>query len=64
MPAWVQATAVGIVLANTAAWYGSLAALFSRRPVQRAYLRVQRTLNRVAGAVIAAFGVRLIAMRN
>jgi RhtB (resistance to homoserine/threonine) family protein len=63
-PAWVQATAVAVVLVNTAAWYGSVAALFSRPRVQRAYSRVQRTLNRVAGAVMAAFGVKLLATRS
>jgi threonine/homoserine/homoserine lactone efflux protein len=51
-------------LANTAVWYGSIAALFSRQRVQRGYFRVQRTLNRVAGAVMAAFGVKLIATRS
>jgi threonine efflux protein len=63
-PAWVQTAAVGIVLANTALWYGSVAALFSRQRVQRAYWRIERTLNRVAGAVMAGFGVKLIATPN
>lgn len=59
-PAWVQATAVGIVIANTVLWYGTVATLFSRRAVQRRYVAIQRPINRAAGVLMAGFGGRLM----
>lgn len=63
-PLWVQAAAIGIVLLNTLLWYGALAMMFSAPAVQRGYARVQRPIDRVAGAVMAAFGARLIFARE
>jgi threonine efflux protein len=63
-PAWVQLTAVGIVLFDTVLWYGTVALLFSSGAVRRLYLRVQRAINRVTGAVMIAFGARLILARD
>ena len=63
-PAWVQALAVGIVLFDTALWYGTVGALFSSGIVQRFYARVQRPVNRATGAVMIAFGGRLMLVRD
>ena len=60
-PTWVQAVAIAIVLADTIAWYGIVAVLFSRHLVQRAYANAQRAINRVSGTVMIAFGAGLIA---
>jgi threonine efflux protein len=58
-PLWMRSAATAIVLFNTAFWYGTVAALFSRAKVQRAYARVRRPVDRVAGALMAAFGARI-----
>jgi threonine efflux protein len=63
-PAWVQLVAIGIVLFDTVLWYGTVALLFSSGAVRSIYLRVQRPVNRVTGAVMVAFGVRLILLRD
>lgn len=63
-PAWVQVAAVAIVLANTLLWYGTVAALFSSAAVQRAYAAIRRPLDRAAGALMIAFGARLILARD
>jgi threonine/homoserine/homoserine lactone efflux protein len=52
------------VLFNTAAWYGFVAALFSRPAFQDAYTQMKQTLDRIAGALLAAFGLRLILARD
>jgi threonine efflux protein len=58
-PAWMRVAAVAIVLFNTLLWYGSVAVLFSRATMQRAYARVRRPVDRVAGTLMAAFGARV-----
>jgi threonine efflux protein len=60
-PRWVEAAAIIIVLANTILWYGTVAMLFSRSVVQRGYARARRAIDALAGAVMIAFGARLIA---
>ncbi len=63
-PIAVQVAAVGIVLANTVLWYGTVAAVFSRMVVQRLYATAHRSINRVAGMVMIAFGARLMLERE
>jgi RhtB (resistance to homoserine/threonine) family protein len=63
-PRWVQAAACAIVIGDTLIWYGTVAALFSRKRVQRLYGAIQRPINRLAAAVMAGFGVRLIVVRD
>jgi RhtB (resistance to homoserine/threonine) family protein len=58
-PVWMRSAATAIVLFNTVLWYGTVAALFSRARVQRAYARVRRPVDRVAGTLMAAFGARI-----
>jgi RhtB (resistance to homoserine/threonine) family protein len=63
-PGWVRAAAVGVVLVDTVLWYGGVAVLFSRPTAQRIYRRVRRRIDRVAGAVLVAFGARLALVRD
>jgi threonine efflux protein len=58
-PAWVQWTAIAIVLADTLVWYGSVALLFSADQVRTWYRKAGRTVDRVAGVLMIAFGGRL-----
>ncbi|MFI5024167.1 MAG: hypothetical protein ACHQRJ_21250 [Alphaproteobacteria bacterium] len=55
-PAWVEAAAVGIVTLDVALWYASLEFLFSTGAAQRIHGVVRRPLDRLAGAVMIAFG--------
>ncbi|HEX8650722.1 MAG TPA: LysE family transporter [Pyrinomonadaceae bacterium] len=63
-PAWTRAGAVGIVIFDTVLWYGTVAILFSSRLVQSFYVRVQRPINRVAGAAMIGFGGKLMLVRD
>jgi threonine efflux protein len=63
-PGWMRFAAVAIVLFNTILWYGAVAVLFSRATVQRAYARVRRPVDRIAGTLMAAFGARIVLARE
>lgn len=52
---------VGLVFANALAWHSFLAMAFSHPRVQAAYARQRRGLNRVAGAIVGALSLRLLA---
>lgn len=56
----LQSWAVAVVALNTLAWYGLVALVLSRPGVQRRFLRQQAVINRVAGTLLGAFGVRLL----
>lgn len=60
MPGWVRIAALAIVAVNESLWYGLLAVLFSSRAAQVGYERVRRWIDRLAGALMIGFGVRLI----
>lgn len=59
LPIWVRGAAVAVVVAVSLAWYSVVATLLSTMPAQRAYARVKTWLDRVAGTVFIAFGLRL-----
>lgn len=60
-PSWAHvASAVALVYFNSVVWHTSLAVAFSQKTVQRAYLRNFARLTKVSGAVVGAFGLRLI----
>jgi threonine efflux protein len=63
MPVWLRWMAVAIVIADTFIWYGFVALVFSTPRVQRWYRQAARTLNRVAGTFMIAFGSRLAVER-
>ena len=52
--------AVGLVFMNSVLWHLSLALVLSRPTVQRAYLRHFRSLNKAAGLMVGAMGLKLI----
>ena len=54
------AAVVVLVFVNALAWHTFLALSFSHPRVQAAYLRQRRLLNRLAGALVGAFGLRLL----
>lgn len=60
-PSWLHvASAVALVYLNSVVWHTSLAFAFSQKAVQRAWLRNFARLTKVSGAVVGAFGLRLI----
>ena len=52
--------ALFIVAANEIGWYVAVALLFSSRAAQATYRRAKRWIDRVTGAVMMIFGLRLI----
>jgi RhtB (resistance to homoserine/threonine) family protein len=63
-PAWVLVAAVAIVATSASLWYGALALVFSTGPAQSVYRRSRKAIDRVAGAVMAGFGVHLLVARG
>ncbi len=59
-PLWVHAAAIGICVATCLGWQVAMAWLFSTRSAAAAYAKAQRPLDRTAGVLMAAFGVRLL----
>lgn len=59
-PGWVRFAALVIVAANEIGWYIVVALLFSSRAAQAAYRRAKSWIDRVTGAVMLLFGLRLI----
>ncbi|WP_394835810.1 LysE family transporter [Pendulispora rubella] len=60
MPLWVEASAISIGVFDALLWYGAVALLFSSAPVRAFYTRVERWIHRVTGAVMIAFGARMV----
>lgn len=54
------AWAVGLVFLNSLGWHIFLALAFSHPRVQAGYARQRQRLNRVAGAIVGALGLRLL----
>ena len=50
---------VALMPAIATLWYGSVAVILASGPLQRAYRRAERAVLAIAGALLAAFGVRL-----
>ena len=63
-PVWLQAAAVGIATFDTLVWYCLVGVLFSHSAVRRGYGRLGHWIERAAGAVMVAFGTRLILARD
>lgn len=55
------AAAVLLVFVNAACWHTALALAFSHPRIQAGYARQRRRLNRLAGVLVGAFGLRLLA---
>ena len=63
-PVWLQAAAVGIATFDTLVWYCLVGVLFSHSAVRRVYGRIGRWIERTAGAVMVAFGIRLVLTKD
>jgi threonine efflux protein len=59
-PVWFRGVALLGVACNEIVWYSLVAVVFSNVSVQSQYRRAKRTLDRVAGSVMAAFGLKLV----
>lgn len=60
-PLWVSAVLPPAIFAIEAGWYALVAVAFSAGRPRAAYLRFKAWIDRAAGAVMAALGVRLVA---
>lgn len=60
-PTWaLLAAVVALVLVNALVWHMFLAFAFSHPRIQAGYARQRGLLNRAAGAIVGAFGLRLL----
>jgi threonine/homoserine/homoserine lactone efflux protein len=59
-PGWMIVTLPPIIFAVEAGWYGIVAIAFSSERPRSAYLGAKRWIDRVAGCVLGALGLRLI----
>ena len=59
-PWWMIAALPPLVFLVEAGWYSVVALVFSASRPRAAYLRAKQLIDRMAGAVIAALGLRLI----
>lgn len=59
LPAWAKWAALGIVTFNEVWWYVAVVLLFSTDVMQRTYARAGIWLDRVLGALLFGFGLRL-----
>lgn len=53
-------SAIAVVYANSVIWHGSLAFFFSQPKVQQVYMRNFSRLTKLSGAMVGAFGLRLL----
>lgn len=59
-PPWARLLSWLGILGASVLWRSLLSVAFSRRRIRAAYGRSQRTIERIAGSVLAAFGVKLV----
>jgi len=60
MPEWVNLVVLGIIAVDEILWYSLVALIFSSRPAQAAYARAKRWIDRGFGALLGAFGIKLL----
>jgi len=60
-PSWVTPALLTIVFANELLWFAMVACAFSVARLRAGYLALKRWIDRLAGAFLAALGLRLIA---
>lgn len=53
-----------LVGAESLLWFSLVATVFAMPPMRRAYLRLARAIDAMAGAVFVAFGLRLLLARR
>lgn len=59
-PDWMKAAAVAVVAVNETSWYACVAYFFSVPAVQRAYRRAKIWVERGVGALLGAFGAKMV----
>jgi threonine/homoserine/homoserine lactone efflux protein len=59
-PLWMMAALPPAILTLEVGWYAIVALAFSSERPRTAYLRSRRWIDRIAGAVVGALGVRLV----
>lgn len=59
-PGWLPALLLAIIFATEFAWYGFIALAFSTLRLRRAYAGIKAWIDRAAGLILGALGVRLI----
>lgn len=59
-PLWVRIAAVVVIFLNVVWWHIALALLFSRKFIQKTYLRNARFMNRLAGLLFIIFGIQIL----
>lgn len=59
-PTALLLSAIGVVVLNALCWHLFLAFAFSRSGVRTFYARQRSALNRIAGVLVGAFGLRLL----
>ncbi len=59
VPAWVVAAALVMVFVIEFSWYAAVALVLSSPPARRAYAGAKAWIERIAGAWLAVFGVKL-----
>lgn len=63
-PLGLQLVACGLMMMDTALWFGSVTLAISAGPVRRGYERIRHGLERVMGVVLIALGLRVALSRN
>jgi len=59
-PRWLKLAAIGVIAANSTAFHVALACLFATPRAQAGYRRIKPAVDRIAGAGLAALGLRLM----
>lgn len=60
MPGWTFAVLLPLIFAIETGWYTVVAVVFSSAPPRAAYLRSKAWIDRIAGGIIGALGIKLI----
>ena len=58
-PAWLKGAALGLVFVIEFGWYLVVATMFSSKPARRVYGNAKAWVERIAGAWLALFGMKL-----
>jgi threonine/homoserine/homoserine lactone efflux protein len=58
-PLWAMAAVLALIFVDEVLWYAFVGRLFSASPIRSAYSRVKRWVDRLFGALIGMFGIRI-----
>jgi len=60
LPVWVKLASVVLILTLSVAWHLTLATVFSHGPIQQAYRRAKKAINRVTGGLLTMLGIHML----